>query len=139
MDCKVFIDSSAFKAIVDERDDFNVDAESIFKKLVIEGCKFITSNYIVDECATLLRAKSGLIKALKFKNYLSNSSPIINIFRVSSKDEVEAWKLFENEWSGLSFTDCTCFAVMKRLGIKRVFGFDKHFEKAGFILEKKGR
>jgi predicted nucleic acid-binding protein len=28
------------------------------------------------------------------------------------------------------------FAQLQRLGIKRVFGFDHHFEQAGFILEK---
>lgn len=137
IDTKVFVDTSAFKAVIDEGDRFNAEAEQILRKLVERKCELVTSNYIIDECATLLRIKSGLKKAIYFKNYLVNSMPAISLYRVMVKDEAGAWKLFEKDWSGLSFTDCVCFAQMKRLGIKRVFGFDKHFEKAGFRLEKR--
>lgn len=139
MDNKVFIDSSGFKAWLDEKDDFHLEAEMIVNKILDNDDMFVTSNSIVDECSTLLRVKCGLQKAMLFKKYLSNTEQTIKMVRVSVSDEIKAWKLFENEWSGLSFTDCTCFAMMKRLEIKRVFGFDKHFERAGFILEKKGQ
>lgn len=133
---KVFVDSSGFKAWLDERDDFHFEAENIVNKMLDNGNELVTSNFIVDECSTLLRVKCGLQKAMLFKKYLSNTKQTIKILRVSVIDEGKSWKMFEKEWSGLSFTDCTCFAMMKRLRIKRVFGFDKHFEKAGFILEK---
>jgi hypothetical protein len=136
MVCKIFVDTSALKAIIDEKDDFYSIAEKIFNKMTEDGCELVTSNFIVDECATLIRVKSGLVKALRFKEFLTDCVPTISIQRVLIKDEIEAWKLFKKEWSGLSFTDCTCFAMMKRMGIKRVFGFDKHFERAGFELEK---
>ena len=131
---KIFIDSSGFKAWLDERDDFNLKAEKIVNGLLDKKDELVTSNYIVDECSTMLRVKCGLGKAMLFKKYLSNTKQIINIDRITVSDEKNAWNWFEKDWSGLSFTDCTCFAVMKRLGIKRVFGFDKHFEKAGFEL-----
>jgi len=53
--------------------------------------------------------------------------------RITAKDEAEAWKYFEKNWSGLSFTDCTSFAMMKRLGITKYFGYDDHFGRAGFV------
>jgi len=71
-----------------------------------------------------------------FRDYLVDMIGTIKVERVKSRDEIDAWKWFEKDWSKLSFTDCVSFALMKRLGIKRVFGFDKHFEKAGFVLEK---
>lgn len=131
---KIFIDSSGFKAWLDERDNFHLNAERIVNDLLENKDELITSNFIVDECLTMLRVKCGLDKAMLLKKYLSNTRQLINITRITVSDEKNAWSWFEKEWSGLSFTDCTCFTLMKRLGIKRVFGFDKHFERAGFEL-----
>ena len=91
---------------------------------------------MIDECLTLLRNRCGLEKALLLRKILIEGEPVIKVIRVKMNDEVGAWKWFTKDWSKLSFTDCVSFAQMKRLGIKRVFGFDKHFEKAGFELEK---
>ncbi len=33
---------------------------------------------------------------------------------------------------GASFVDCTTFEVMRRLGIRSIFGFDPHFTREGF-------
>lgn len=35
---------------------------------------------------------------------------------------------------GISCTDCLSFAIMRRLGIKKVLGFDRRFAAAGFSL-----
>ena len=34
----------------------------------------------------------------------------------------------------VSFTDCESIVLMKRRGIKHIFGFDRHFEAAYFRL-----
>jgi hypothetical protein len=129
---QVFIDTSAFKALLDENDDFNKKADIKIKELIAQGCELVTSNYVVDETATLIRIRCGLKKALLFKEYLTESEPMINIYRITIKDEMEAWKWFDKNWSGLSYTDCVSFAMMKRLGITKYFGFDNHFDRAGY-------
>ncbi|MBI2933751.1 MAG: hypothetical protein HYY16_19075 [Planctomycetes bacterium] len=44
-----------------------------------------------------------------------------------------AWKLFKRyDDQVFSFTDCTSFAVMNKLGLKEAFTFDDGFRKVGF-------
>ncbi|MBU1200576.1 PIN domain-containing protein [Patescibacteria group bacterium] len=133
---KIFIDTSGFKALVDEKDEFHSKAVKLWGKLLRLDDGFVVSNYILDESLTLVRMRRGLDKALKLRDFIAESSQVIKIYRVSIEDERGAWKWFEKDWSKLSFTDCVSFALMERLGIKRVFGFDKHFERAGFGLVK---
>lgn len=128
----VFVDTSAFKALVDENDDFHDAAVKIWENLKEARSELLTSNFILDECYTLIRMKCGLKKCQKLRSLLSDLAGEIRIMRVGLEDELNAWKWFDLDWSGLSFTDCTCFSMMKRLGLSTYFGFDKHFERAGF-------
>ncbi|OIP87823.1 hypothetical protein CO009_02065 [Candidatus Shapirobacteria bacterium CG_4_8_14_3_um_filter_35_11] len=133
---KVFWDTSGIKALRDEKDEFHQIAVSVWSKLNNKNVEIYVSNYIIDESYTLLRLRCGMGTVKLFRDYLVDMIGTIKVERVKSRDEIDAWKWFEKDWSKLSFTDCVSFALMKRLGIKRVFGFDKHFEKAGFVLEK---
>lgn len=132
---KTFIDTSFFKALIDRQDKFHNQANKIWKKLEQTNANLVCSNYIVDETATLIRAKIGLETAFKFRQLLVNSRKI-KICRVLIEDEAEAWEWFKNDWSRLSFTDCVSFAQMKRLGIKQACSFDQHFARAGFKIER---
>jgi len=131
---KVFVDTSGFKAIIDKEDDFHEESILIWKQLKEKKAAVITSNYILDETFTLLRARCGLKTSFKFRQALEESAPVLNIYRVTIKDEKEAWKWFKKDWRNLSFTDCISFAMMKRLDIKKAVSFDKHFKRAGFQL-----
>jgi len=132
---QTFIDTGFFKALVDGEDDFHSKAKQIWGKLRTKNLRLITSNFIIDETLTVIRAKCSLKKAMKFRDLLADNSQIVKIVRVTAVDELGAWQWFVKNWSKLSFTDCVSFSVMKRLGIKRVASFDKHFQRAGFELE----
>lgn len=132
----IFVDTSWYKALLDPRDDFNSDAKDQMEKLLSKKYFFVTTNFIVDETLTLLRLRAGLPLALKFADTLVDMSKIMKLTRVSEIDEKEAWKWFPENWSKLSFTDCTSFAVMNRLRMKDVATFDNHFARAGFIVFK---
>ncbi len=132
----IFIDTGFFKALVDGEDDFNRQAKKIWQKLEEEKTDLVTSNYVIDETLTVIRIKCGLKKALKFRDLLAENSQILKIIRVTVADEAGAWQWFIKNWRKLSFTDCVSFAVMKRLGLRRVVAFDEHFQRAGFKVEK---
>lgn len=130
----IFIDSSFFKAYVDGKDDFHKASREISNKLVNDEVELVTSNFIIDETFTLVRVKCGLEKARDLYKTLKNLDKSLMVVRVLAIDEAEAWKWFWKPWKDLSFTDCTSFALMKRLVIKRVATFDKHYTKAGFRI-----
>jgi len=132
---QVFIDTSFFKAIIDARDEFHTKASQIWKRFEKENIIPVTSNYILDETFTLIRVKCGVETAVKMRNLLVKSG-VLKLVRVTVSDEASAWKWFERDWSGLSFTDCISFGVMERLNIINVATFDSHFSRAGFHVEK---
>ena len=133
-DNSVFVDTSAFKAVLDEKDDFHLIATRVWADLLKKDTLLVTSNFIVDETLTLIRIRCGLAKAKEFKEKIINSLKSLKIVRVMSIDERNAWHWFINEWKDLSFTDCVSFAVMERLGLEKVASFDQHFAKAGFKI-----
>jgi len=131
---KVFVDTGGFKAIIDPKDEFHSRAVKIWKRLEKQKAVLVTSNYVLDETFTLLRARCGFKTAIDFKKVLAASSPVIQVIRVTVADEADAWRWFGKNWSKLSFTDCVSFAVMKRLGIKKAVAFDRHFARAGMKI-----
>lgn len=130
----VFIDTSFFKAILDEKDEFYSRAVKIWEKLKEENAELATSNFIMDEVFTLIRKRRGVKKLTEFRQFLIDNATGIKIFRVTAADEAEAWNWMLKDWADLSFTDCVSFAVMKRVEIERAATFDTHFERAGFMM-----
>lgn len=128
----IFIDASAFIALYLKVDKFHPQAVSFLKALP-KDTSFITSNFILDEVYTFLRTRKGKKIAVAFAEFLAQNAETVKINRVTLEDEKAAFGLFkELNFSELSFTDCVSFVQMKRLGLKEVFTFDRHFTKAGF-------
>lgn len=133
---RIFVDTSFFKGMADHDDDFHQGSIKILEKLRDQNFEFITTNFILDETYTLLRTRCGLEDAITFHDGLGSGLLYLSLMRVEVDDEILAWKLFQENWSNLSFTDCTSFALMKRLDLKNVATFDQHFARAGFTIFK---
>lgn len=133
---RLFVDTSWFKAFVDRRDDFHQQAVLQFNKIENDKLQLVTTNFILDEAYTLIRKRVSKLESFKFRELISGLTGVLSLIRVTPKDENDAWSWFENDWSDLSFTDSTSFAVMKRLGLKDVATFDEHFARAGFTIFK---
>jgi predicted nucleic acid-binding protein len=86
----------------------------------------VTSNYIADEVITLVRTHLGYEVAVKIGQKLWDES-IANLIRITPQDEKRAWEILVSYHDkSFSFTDCTSFALMERLGIPEAFAFDEH-------------
>lgn len=120
----IFVDTGAWYALLDKNDSYHAAAVE-FKESLTHS--LVTTNYVADEIITLARARLGHDIAIEIGEKLWNES-IATLVRVTSQDEKKAWEIFvKHRDKGFSFTDCTSFAVMERLGIIEAFAFDEHF------------
>lgn len=124
------MDTSAWVALVDARDDHHGAAAAEMKRLR-KGEALVTSDYVFDETVTRLRKTSGHDAAVRFGDALRTST-LTRLVGVGPEDLTKAWSLFvKRPDKDLSFTDCTTVVLVERLGAGAVFTFDRDFEKLG--------
>ncbi|MDD5617207.1 MAG: type II toxin-antitoxin system VapC family toxin [Candidatus Methanoperedens sp.] len=133
----IFVDTSAFLALANEKDNNHIAATQFLEKIKngkIRIRKIITSDYIIDETLTRIRYSVGHKEAVEWgKDILA--SKVIEKIDIEREIFGSAWQLFKTyDDKKLSFTDCTSFALMKKIGIEKVFSFDEDFKRTGFVL-----
>ncbi|APC08973.1 type II toxin-antitoxin system VapC family toxin [Neomoorella thermoacetica] len=131
---KLFVDTSAWVAVVNRRDQYHTIAAPFYKKALKEYGQLLTTNLVAAETYVLLRLDSGLDVALGWWEKISASLKIQVVY-IDSDITTEAVKLlrkFDNQT--FSLTDAVSFKVMEREGIEEAFAFDVHFKVAGFTM-----
>lgn len=127
----IFVDTSAWFAVYSSR-DVNHPSAHAYLRQAIEP--LVTPDYVVDETLTLLRVKGFSARAAAFGRRIFDERSI-HLVKVTESDLERAWAVFRMfDDKGWSFTDCTSFAVIERLGIKRAFAFDHHFQQFGLVV-----
>jgi len=127
----ISVDTGAWYALLDKSDANHHAAVKLKDSLVHP---LVTSNYIVDEVITLSRNRLGYEVAVEIGQKLWDES-IANLIRVIPQDEKKAWEIFVTYHDKtFSFTDCTSFALMERIGITEAFAFDEHFTQYGRFI-----
>ena len=130
----IFIDSSFWVALSDPKENNHSQSVRIFKDIKQAKSQMVTTNFVFDETFTLIRKRLGISRTLEFRDTIAKYGRQLQLERVSVSDEENSWKWFVRDIEKLSYTDCTSFAVMNRLGIKKVATFDEDFVKVGFEL-----
>jgi hypothetical protein len=129
---EIFADTSGWMACADSGDPHHHAALERRNEWLEDGGVLIATDYIVDETLTLLRIRLGLPAAKKWWEAVSGS-PRVTILTLTGEDLEEARRLFfKYRDKEFSFTDCTCFALMKRRKIRTALATDRHFKQAGF-------
>jgi predicted nucleic acid-binding protein len=130
---KVFVDTSAWIALLNEDDIWHEKAHEVRLELIRQNYHLVTSNFILLEladalCSVLSRQNTvEFICDLKLVKYLTI---------ISLNDELffAGITLYESrrdkDWG---LTDCISFVIMQQEGITEALTTDKHFEQAGFI------
>jgi uncharacterized protein len=132
MAAEIFIDTSGFYALLVRADDRHDRARDAMRKAAKRTQRFVTTDYVLDETATLLMARhcSSVIPAL-FESV--SASKACRVVWMDAERFEKAKDLFikniENSWS---FTDCFSFIVMRELRLRETLSKDKHFRDSGF-------
>lgn len=130
---KLFVDTSAFVAVVDHADQFHPAAKAFIDALP-EHVQLITSNYILDEMITRLRMTVGAEVAIRAVERIwgDDHYRIHTVDRSIEEDALKRLRKYAEH--RLSFTDCTTLVLLERSGIERLFAFDEDFRKIGYTL-----
>ncbi|HAA90183.1 MAG: Uncharacterized protein XD63_0689 [Thermoanaerobacterales bacterium 50_218] len=133
---KLFIDTSAFIALMDKKDDLHGPAVDFYCSLD-EKIVLITTIFIVSETYTWLRYKKDFKVAKLFLNVIGDALKT-DFIEIVYPDQFMCEKipgiLEKYQDQDLSYTDAFSFLVIENMGIKDVFGFDSHFYSAKCIL-----
>ncbi|MCK5798700.1 MAG: PIN domain-containing protein [Deltaproteobacteria bacterium] len=126
----VFVDTSAFLALLVSDDAKHARAARAFEALAIDETALISSSYVLIETYALLQRRVGLDATLAMRDAIA---PLIDIVWVGrSIHDAALDRLVRSAQRKLSLVDCTSFEIMARQGLQQVFTYDKHFSQEGF-------
>jgi predicted nucleic acid-binding protein len=130
----IFIDSGAFVARYRKSDDWHAAAKKGWKSLSKTRSPCCTSNLILAEASRLLRPYVGAEQISRLMGTWLQSELMV-VLRSNAEDElaaVELMKKYADQQVG--FVDGVSFMLMRRHRVTTAFGFDRHFQMAGFKL-----
>jgi len=130
---RLFVDTSAYFALTDQRDENHEAAVRFIHQLIRERAELLTTNYIVAETHTLLLNRIGYAIALQVLEDLYKSQT--RIYRVREAEEIKALAIIRRYTDKeFSLVDAISFATMERFHLTEAFAFDHHFAQYGLSL-----
>jgi predicted nucleic acid-binding protein len=138
---RVFADTGFLYYLIDPRtkNRERFELAKLFEDVYIgDGVKLVLTDYVFDETITRVNYDLGWRKAREIGRKMIED-PSYNIWKVTDNILTKAWADYFLKYQDkrFSFTDCTSFATMESLGIRRVATADKDFERVtkNFIVE----
>jgi predicted nucleic acid-binding protein len=129
---EIFIDSSGFYAMLASDDDRHTAAAKVVAAARKRKRGFVTTDYVLDETATLLKARRKPQLLAELFDRVERSS-VCRIEWTESERFHKARAFFlkhaDQDWS---FTDCLSFSIMSELRLRDALTKDAHFRHAGF-------
>lgn len=126
----IFVDTGAWIARFYPADQHHNKALAWFRQ---NRQVLVTTDYIVDEALTLLKARGQLRRAVELGG-LFFGGKLTRLYYLTEDDILAGWEVFrtytDKEWS---FPDCTSKVVIERLGLTHALSFDQHFLQFGTV------
>lgn len=130
---RLFIDTGAFIARELPSDQYHLIARRCWEEIKSGNYQLVSSEHVFDESVTLLARRTNYAWAAGWGNDLLEAN--IEWLQTDASDLPQALTLMRKfADQGVSFTDCISAVLMKGEKLKRVFGFDRHFENMGFHI-----
>jgi predicted nucleic acid-binding protein len=127
----IFVDTGAWFAITVPSDPNHKAAKRWLQQNL---SPFLTTDYVIDETLTLLRARGELQRAVALGQAFF-SGELTQIHYLTQQDIQETWRVFQQfsdkQWS---FTDCSSKIIIEQFNCEAAFAFDYHFRQFGTVL-----
>lgn len=128
---RVFVDTSAFIAVLNADDQYHAPARKAWIRALNEGYELVTTSYAIVETISLLQARFGIEAVHAFN---SSILPLLAVEWVAAElHNTATVLLLALGRKAISLTDCVSSAFMRLEHISLVFAFDPHFKEQGFI------
>jgi uncharacterized protein len=129
---KIYIDTSAFYALMDRADPYHRCAVDLWPSLLEDPVCLLTSNYVVSETMALIQHRLGFEAAALWHK------DVLGVMRICWVDQVTHQRAHEL-WLGLrrhqcSQVECVSYVIMHQNRIEKVFTFNRSFADLGFEL-----
>jgi predicted nucleic acid-binding protein len=129
---RVFIDTSAFYALLDRDDENHRRAKDLWTHLLKNENTLLTSNYVLVEAFALIQHRLGFEAVRGFQNDIL---PLVNVEFVAAELHRSGMSaLLSASRRNLSLVDCVSFEILRTLEIRTAFAFDPHFKGQGFHI-----
>ena len=131
MASEVFVDTSGFYALLVKADAAHEKA-SDYVRAAAGKHRFLTTDYVLDETATLLKARRHLEVLKPFFDVVLNSAACRVVWMDPDRFSMAHAYFLKHSDQDYSFTDCVSFLVMREERIKVALTKDEHFQQEGF-------
>jgi predicted nucleic acid-binding protein len=128
----VFVDSSAWIALLSARDQNHVEADVLFREAGRRRIALLTTNLVLAEVHRLLLFRAGRAPAAAALARLDESRMLKLIFASHAHHRVARGWLDKLDDQHITYTDAVSFAVMGSEHCRTAFSFDHDFWIAGF-------
>ena len=126
----VFVDTSAFYAVLDRSDDSHEAGTRVWIDLLHGEDVLLTSNYVVVETMALLQNRIGMDAV---RTFVSEVLPVVRTTWIDeAAHHVALHVLLVSGRRGLTLVDCVSFHIMRESRIQTAFCFDSDFAEQGF-------
>jgi predicted nucleic acid-binding protein len=125
----IFIDTSAFYALIDRSDKNHDAAAHAWTSIRDVPNQLACSNYILLETIALLQNRLGMAAV---HDFISLTNRMAMFWIGIEQHNLAIAALLTSGRRGLSLVDCTSFETMRSRGIHTAFTFDLDFSEQGF-------
>jgi predicted nucleic acid-binding protein len=126
----IFVDTSAFLAVLDAGDANHAAAKALWEKAILAGDVLVCHNYILVETSALVSRRLGIEAVRVFERDIV---PLLRLEWITRElhSAASAAHMIAARRT-LSLVDCVSFEVMRRLEIQAALAFDRHFREYGY-------
>jgi predicted nucleic acid-binding protein len=129
---KIYIDTSAFYALIDRSDTCHIAAKALWPALIKNEIDLLTSSYVVSETMTILQKRLGQEAASLWHKAVLGVVDIQWVDRSLHNLGYELWMSLGR--LGFSLVDCVGHILMNQQQVTRAFCFKTHYAHQGIAL-----